>query len=487
MLTKPFSTLSGGWRMRCMLAGILIQDPDIMILDEPTNFLDLLGVIWLENYLKQIRDSSETTLVLISHDRAFLNAVCEETIILRDQTLSYFKGNLAAYEENFEKQKLYWGRMKEQQEKQIAHMEASIRETTKVGKKTGDDNKLRMAKSRQKKVDDRMGIQVNAKGGRFKLNRDLLGFHLTSRAEIEVPEDEKGVVVRIPEAPDLRFPGPLLSIEGTTYRYKRTMPVVLDNINLTIHLGDRVGIMGLNGCGKSTLIKLLTGDLAEPSVGKITRHPRLKVGYYAQESVGILQQESRAEPTMTALGHILRETQGQLTEGEARGLLAGLGLPGRVASDVPVARLSGGQLVSFSSTLYIHGRSLKNMQVRLALAKLLWNPPHLLVLDEITTHLDFHTVTALASALSVFNGGILVVSHDRFFLRSVVEGKRDADGQLNDEFEEAEPDADSGNEPEALRRRTVYVMKSGKLVEQNNGVDQFEQSLEKRVKKMLAS
>jgi ATPase subunit of ABC transporter with duplicated ATPase domains len=354
MLIKPFATLSGGWRMRCMLAGILIQDPDIMILDEPTNFLDLLGVIWLENYLKQMRLSAGTTLVLVSHDRAFVNAVCEEIIILRDQSLSYFKGNLAAYEEHFESQKLYWGRMKEAQERQIAHMEATIRETTKVGKKTGDDNKLRMAKSRQKKIEDRMGVQVSANGGRFKLNRDLVGWHETRRAEIEVPKDEKGIAINFPNAPDLRFPGPLISLEGITFRYHRAKPVVLSNIDLVIHLGDRVGIMGLNGSGKSTLLQMLTGGITESTVGKITRHPRLKIGYYAQNSVGELQKEGHASPALTALVYMSREVNGQLSEGEIRGLLGSVGLPGRLASDVPIFRLSGGQLVRMLKNIHIH-------------------------------------------------------------------------------------------------------------------------------------
>lgn len=348
-LSKRFGTLSGGWRMRCMLAGILIQKPDIMILDEPTNFLDLLGVMWLENYLKQMRESSSTTLVLVSHDRAFINAVCEELVILRDQNLTYFKGNLAAYEDNFEYQKLYWGRMKEAQEKQVAHMEATIRENMKIGKKTGDDNKLRMAKSRQKKIDDRMGVQVSATGGRFKLSRDLVGWHESRRAEIEVPQDEKGILIHLPDAPDLRFPGPLISLENITFRYKRTTPVVLNDINLTIHLGDRVGIMGLNGCGKSTLLQLLTGQREPGSVGKITRHPRLKIGYYAQNSVGDLQKEGHADPALTALSAMMREVDGQRNEGELRALLASLGLPGRIASDVPVFRLSGGQLVCRAS------------------------------------------------------------------------------------------------------------------------------------------
>ncbi|RHZ47969.1 hypothetical protein CDV55_100606 [Aspergillus turcosus] len=461
-LSKPFLTLSGGWRMRCLLASVLIQNPDIMILDEPTNFLDLLGVIWLENYLQQLRDSSQTTIVLVSHDRDFVNAVCEEIIILRDQKLTYFRGNLSAYEKDFEEQKLYWGRMKEAQERQIAHMEATIRENIKLGKKTNDDNKLRMAKSRQKKVDDRMGIQVNANGGRFKLNRDLAGYHLTARAEIEVPTDEKGASIILPDASELRFPGPLLSAEGVVFRYTRGAPPILNGIEVVMHMGDRVGIMGLNGSGKSTLIRLLTGNL-QPTQGKISTHSRLKLGYYAQHSIEELHEQGRADPTLTALGFMTKEINSALTEGEIRGLLSSLGLQGRIVSDVPIARLSGGQLV------------------RLAIAKVIWNSPHLLVLDEITTHLDFHTVTALATALSSFNGAILLVSHDRFLVRSVIEGKRDGEHNLDEEFEGVDDEVE-----EQSRRRSVYVMKGGKLIEQPNGVEQFEQSLVKRVKKMLS-
>ncbi|KAJ6121104.1 hypothetical protein N7523_005384 [Penicillium sp. IBT 18751x] len=461
-LNKKVSTLSGGWRMRCMLASTLVQKPDIMILDEPTNFLDLLGVVWLENYLKQQRETSETTIVLVSHDRDFINAVCEEIVILRDQQLKYFRGNLAAYEQDFEEQKLYLGRMKEAQERQIAHMEASIQQNLKIGKKTNDDNKLRQAKSRQKKVDDRMGLQVSANGGRFKLNRDLVGYHLTSRAEIEVPTDERGASMSIPDATELRFPGPLVSLEGISFQYRKNDQLVLDNINLVVHIGDRIGIMGLNGSGKTTLIRVLNGQVL-PSKGKVSTHSRLKVGYYGQHSVEELQERGRMEPGLTALGLLMAESEGMLTEGEVRGLLSSLGLQGRIASDIPVGKLSGGQLV------------------RLALARIVWSAPHLLILDEITTHLDFHTVTALATALSAFNGAIILVSHDRFLVRSVIEGKRDTDHKLDEDFEGLEEE----QEETVNRRRSVYVLKAGKLNEQTKGVEEFEQSLVKRVQKML--
>ncbi|TQB77106.1 hypothetical protein MPDQ_005592 [Monascus purpureus] len=466
---KPFKTLSGGWRMRCALASVLIQESDIMILDEPTNFLDLLGVVWLENYLHQLRDSSETTVVVVSHDRAFMNAVSEEIVILRDQQLTYFRGNLTAYEQDFDEQKLRWGRMKETQERQIAHMEATIRETTKAGKKTNDENKLRMAKSRQKKVDDRMGIQVSAKGGRFKLNRDLPGFHLSSRAEIEVPTDEKASIILLPEASELRFPGPLISLEGVHFRYKPTEALVLNGVELVVHLGDRVGIVGLNGSGKSTLLQIVTGKLL-PSKGKISTHSRLKFGYYSQHAVEELQEQGKTEPELTALGLMAREIEGALNEGATRGLLSSLGLAGRIASDVPISRLSGGQL-----------RSL--VQVRLALARIVWNSPHLLILDEITTHLDFYTVTALATAMSSFNGAILLVSHDRFLVQSVIEGKRDLEHKLDKDFEGVDEEMDDVQS----RKRETYVIAGGKLHQQKNGVEEFERSLMKRVRKTLST
>ncbi|DAA74158.1 TPA_exp: Uncharacterized protein A8136_3656 [Trichophyton benhamiae CBS 112371] len=449
---RPFLSLSGGWRMRCMLAGALIQSADIMILDEPTNFLDMLGVIWLETYLSRMQENSDKTVVVVSHDRAFLNNICEELIILRDKTLTYFKGNVSAYEQDRESQKLYWGRMKEAQERQTAHIENTIKNNMKIGKKTGDDNKLRMAKSRQKKLDDRMGVQVSATGGRFKLSRDRVGWHDSMRAEIEVPADEKGVSIDLPEAPDLRFPGPLLSLEGVTFQYKHSGPVVLNSIDLVMHMGDRV--VGTN----------------EPTQGKLSRHPRLKLGYYSQHSVEELQELGRSSPTETGLSLLCRETEGVLDEGEVRGMLSSLGLPGRTASDVPVCQLSGGQLV------------------RLALARILWPMPHILVLDEITTHLDFHTVLALAAALSSYNGALLLVSHDRYLVRKVIEGKENLEGDDDGSGGMAEHEA-KGRGATAVdesQRRDVVVLKAGKLQLQEDGVDQFEASLQKRVRKMIA-
>ncbi|KAI9744781.1 MAG: hypothetical protein M1818_001706 [Claussenomyces sp. TS43310] len=467
---KKVSSLSGGWRMRCDLASALLQESDILILDEPTNFLDLLGILWLEKHLLDLQTSSKTTVLIVSHDRVFVDS-CQEIILLRDKSLTYFHGNLSSYEEDQRKQKLYLGRMQEAQDRQKSHIEQTIQRNIKQGKATGDDNKLRQAKSRQKKLDDRMGLQVSAKGGRFKLNRDLAGFHLTSRAEIDIPAEERGVSILIPRAPDLRFPGPLISLEGITLKYKSAAKATLQDVNLVIHVGDRIGILGLNGSGKSTLIKLIT-ETIKPSKGTVTRHARLRLGYYSQHAVEELQALGHSDPALTALSLLTADVAGELDEGDVRGLLGSLGLPGRTASDVPLAKLSGGQLV------------------RLALAKLLWPRPQLLVLDEITTHLDFHTVTALSQALARWNGAILLVSHDRYLIRRVIEGEKPQarDDVAAEDNGEDEDDDDDDDDVGLGRRREVFVLKGGRLVAQGpSGVGAFEQSLERRVAKLLIS
>jgi ATPase subunit of ABC transporter with duplicated ATPase domains len=445
--------------MRCSLASALLQESDILILDEPTNFLDLLGILWLQRFLLNLQTSSQTTVLLVSHDRDFIDTVCQEIVILRDQTLTYFRGNLSSYEDDVRSTRLNLGRMQDAQDRQKAHIEKTIRQNIKAGKATGDDNKLRQAKSRQKKLDDRMGMEVSAKGTRFKLNRDLEGYHLTSRAAIDIPAEERSVSIFIPEAPDLRFPGPLVSLEAVTFGYRSSKVPVLQEVGLVIHMGDRIGILGLNGCGKSTFIKLLT-EATKPTKGVVTSHPRLRLGYYSQHAVEELQEKGRADVSLTALSLLTKTVEGELNEGEIRGLLGSLGLPGRTASEVPLIKLSGGQLV------------------RVALAQILWKSPQLLVLDEITTHLDFYTVTALSNALSAWNGAVLLVSHDRYMIRRVVEGEKQ-DSNAEDD------DGNEDNDVEVSRRRIVYLLKGGKLTVQNGGVSGYEQSLEKRVKKLL--
>lgn len=452
-MARPARSLSGGWRMRAALTTALLQETDILILDEPTNFLDLLGIIWLQRHLESLADTAEPpTLIVVSHDRAF-TSLCTDLMILKDKQITYFHGDLPSYESSRADRKLWLGKMKEAQEKQRAHMQKTIANNIKQGKANDDDNKLRQAKSRQKRLDDRMGMAVNARGGKIKVNRDLPGWHDAAREEIEVEVEERPVTVAIPEPGELRFPGALISLEGVGFRYGKEAPV-LQGVSLSVHAGDRIGILGLNGAGKSTLVRLLVGE-SSPSSGAATTHPRLKMGYYSQHAAEALQALGRADPSLTALALLSREVGDALDEGQTRGLLGSVGLPGRLSSDVPVSKLSGGQLV------------------RLELARVFWRRPQCLVLDEVTTHLDYETVVALREALRGWEGAVVLVSHDRWFVRGVVENILDE--------EEDEDEEEEGEE----RRRVVYRIKGGKLGVLGGGVSEFEEGLEKRVRKLL--
>lgn len=464
-MERPVSSLSGGWKMRTALAAVLLQETDILILDEPTNFLDLLGIMWLQRHLTSMAEASDPpTLLLVSHDRDFLS-LCTDLVLLKDKALGYFHGDLPTYESSQAEKQLHLSKMKEAKDKQKEHMEKTVARNMKEGRAKNDQNKMRQAKSRQKKLDDRWGLEVNSHGGRFKLNRDLVGYHLSARADIELEKEDRPVRFVLPEPPDLRFPGPLLSLDKVSFRYplegrsrKSPSPLVLAGISLSVHMGDRIGILGLNGGGKSTLIKLLVGE-STPTSGEMTAHSRMRLGYYSQHAVEALQKTGQAEPMLTALTLLTREAGDELDEGAIRALLGSLSLPGRLASDVPIRKLSGGQLV------------------RLELARILWKGPHCLVLDEVTTHLDYETVVALREALHGWEGAVVLVSHDRWFVRGVVEGlaedDKDSDG--------------SSAEEDAARRRVVYRLKAGQMTLLPRGVQEFERAVEKRVHKLTAS
>ena len=476
-MERRASTLSGGWTMRMELASCLMEETDILILDEPTNYLDLLGIMWLQQHLVSLSDLDEPpTLIMVSHDRTFLTNSTTDLIILKNKSLTYFHGSLEAYEEGQAEKRLHMTRMKEAQSKQKAHIQDTISKARQQAKQSGDDNKLRQAKSRQKKLDERWGLEASARGGRFKLNRDLAGYYTTMRAEIEVEAAERPVSLVLPEPPDLRFPGALISLENVEFKYPGVKSMsnksgpTLEKASLTVHMGDRIGILGLNGAGKSTLVRLLANQ-AHPTSGTATWHPLLRLGYYSQGAVQSLQALAYSTPPdqspVTALSILTQEAGLSLTEQEIRGLLGSLGLPGRVASDVPVQKLSGGQMV------------------RLELARVLWRRPQVLVLDEVTTHLDYETVRAMRSALRRWRGAVVLVSHDRWFVRGVIEGERDDSGggdrELDGNSQSEDEDADEEGVP---RRRVMYRLCRGVLNVLEGGVNEFEGIVNKKVRRM---
>lgn len=462
-IENPLSQLSGGWRTRCDLACALCQYADVLLLDEPTNFLDLPSIIWLQNY---VRSLVSTTVVVVTHDRDFADAVAEELLVLRNLALERFRGNLSNYERERHKKAKYMTGMKEAQDRQKKHMEQTIAQNIKAAKKTGDDKKLKQAASRRKKVDERMGLEVSAKGTRFKLSRDRPGYNNSSRAEIEVPDFDPPVRISFPASPpDLRFPGALVSLEKVSFSYpSRKRVSILTDVDLTIHPGERFGIAGLNGSGKTTLVSLIMGSGEEtagalaPTKGTITRHARAKFGRFSQQAVEELDSWAVQNPGMTALSHLMESGGSGMTEKDARPLLGSLGLQGQTASDVPLALLSGGQ------------------KVRLALAKLLWSPPHLLILDEVTTHLDGDTILALVIALGNYEGALLVITHDRFFMRCVIEGQSPyklvprANAEDKPEDDESEDEEETG-----ARVGVVYRLVKGQLKKLDGGMEQYEE------------
>lgn len=398
-IDQPISQLSGGWQTRCDLACALTQYADVLLLDEPTNFLDLPSIIWLQDYINSM---TNTTILITTHDRDFGDAVAEELLLLRNQVLETFRGNLSQYEREKYKKIKHLTKMKDAKDKQKKHIEKSIAGNIKAAKDKGDDKKLKQAASKQKKLDERWGMEVGLKGGRFKLNRDLGGYHTTSRAEIDVPEFDPPVKLTFPrQPPDLRFPGALVSMEKVTFAYpgKKKAPT-LTEVSLTIHPGTRTGLAGLNGSGKTTLVSLIAGSNV-PTSGTITRHARVKIGRFSQQSVEEITSIASSDPKLTALRYVMDIDGAEMEEKEARQMLGGLGLHGQTVSDVPLMLLSGGQ------------------KVRVALARLLFPPPQLLILDEVTTHLDAETILSLIVALKDYDGALLVITHDRFFMRYV--------------------------------------------------------------------
>jgi len=347
---KPVADFSGGWRVRLNVARALMTPSDLLLLDEPTNHLDLDAVVWLEEWLKRY----DGTLLVISHDREFLDNVTTHILHLHDGTAKLYAGNYTAFErqraEHLRQQQI--AHDKEQAER--AHLQSFI------DRFKAKASKARQAQSRMKR--------------------------LAKLAGTEAVRAERALHITLPEP--LKLPNSLLSLHDADCGYGEGARILKD-VGFGLEAGDRIGLLGPNGAGKSTLVKTLVGEIA-PMTGERKAHPDLRIGYFAQHTV-----ESLVAGT-TPLDH-LRKIAPDVANQELRDFLGRWNFPGDRAFET-IDTFSGGE------------------KARLALALIAYRRPNVLLLDEPTNHLDLDMREALAEALSDFDGAIVMVSHDRHLI-----------------------------------------------------------------------
>ena len=370
---RSVTDFSGGWRVRLNLARALMCRSDLLLLDEPTNHLDLDAVIWLEGWLQ----SYQGTLLVISHDRDFLDAVVNHIAHIENQRLTLYRGGYSDFERQRAEKLAQQQSLYERQQREMAHLRSYI------DRFRAKATKARQAQSRIKAL-ERM--------------------ELISAAHVDSPFSFS---LRAP----LPAPDPLLVLDDVDVGYGGQ--IILKGLDLAIRPGERIGLLGRNGAGKSTMIKLLASAL-QPLQGKRVEGKGLVIGYFAQHQL----EQLRADES--PLQHMMR-LDPQSREQELRNYLGGFDFRGDMAT-TPCRGFSGGE------------------KSRLALALLIWQQPNLLLLDEPTNHLDLEMRHALTVALQNFDGGMVLVSHDRSLLRAtcdrfilVAEGKaKDFDGDLED-------------------------------------------------------
>ncbi|PIT20927.1 ABC transporter [Snodgrassella communis] len=351
---QPVKSFSGGWRMRLNLAQALMCRTDLLLLDEPTNHLDLETVLWLEQHLANLN----TTQIIISHDRDFLNATTTQTVELAQQQLTLYGGNYDFYQQERAQRLAQQQAAYLKQQAHIQHLQSFI-----------DRFKAKATKA----------VQAQSRIKALARLERIAPAHLDSEFSFEFAQ------------PD-HLPNPLLKLEHINLGYGDK--TVLHNIDLSVESGARYGLLGVNGSGKSTLIKAISGRL-QPLSGQIVRAEKLKIGYFAQHQLETLR------PDQSPIWHI-QQLSPEVREQEIRNFLGSFAFIGDMALQ-PIAPFSGGE------------------KARLALAMIVWQKPNLLLLDEPTNHLDLDMRHALTLALQSFQGALIVVSHDRSLLESTTD------------------------------------------------------------------
>lgn len=331
-------------------------------------------------------------------------------------------------------------------EKKRAAIQASIQHNMRQAKATGDDKRHGMIQSRKKKL-ERLGMEKTEDGRRFKLNRDRVGYHNSSRAEVVVEKAVKTATIKIPPPTELRYHGPMLTMKEAAFRYEESTNYAIKKFSISIEPNARIAFIGPNGCGKTTLLNILVGKL-QPTSGEVYKHPLLRIGYFSQNVVDQLGLD------VSPVEYMMSQHP-SLSEQECRSHFGTSGLSGNVVLQ-KIRSLSGGQ------------------RSRVALALILYEQPHVLVLDEITNHLDMGTVDMLLDALRKYTGAIVLVSHDIWFLKQIFEQELDSDNDSGKEFDD---------EDEAAVQKEIYTIKNGNVKRWDEGIDAYVASVLKTVRK----